>query len=291
GVILLDPFAQDARLLEQALLFQGPLEDHLQLLHVDGLAQVVLRPQLHGPHGGLHRPVRGHEDHHRLRPHPPDLVQELQAVHPGHAQVGEDDVGIDLLEQGEAGAGVVGLGHVVPVLAQQRLQRRRRVDLVVDDHDPALGLHARTPSFSSVAAGRGSAIVNTAPFPSPLVAAISPPCCRTICCTMDRPRPVPLGLVVTKSWNTSTPSGSPGPVSRTTSRAWPSTTPLSTDTSPPSGMASQALRSRLITTCFIFSVSIWSGGTGPPTALRLTFTPCSRASGSRSCTTSSTSTV
>ena len=38
---------------------------------------------------------------------------------------------------------------------------------------------------------------------------------------MDSPRPVPLGLVVTKTWKTSTSGGRPGPVSLTTSCARP----------------------------------------------------------------------
>ena len=128
-----------------------------------------------------------------------------------------------------------------------------------------------------------------APLPGSLVAAISPPCSSTICCAMLRPRPVPRAFVVTKSWNTSSPSGSPGPVSFTTSSARPSTRPLATSTVPPSGIASIAFCTRLITTCFIFSGSTRTSGAGSPMRSRRSVTPVARASGRSSRVTSSTS--
>jgi hypothetical protein len=134
-------------LLEQPLLLQHALKDHLQLLDVDGLGQVVLGPQLHGAHRRLHGAVGRHDDDHGLGVDLLDLGQQLQAVHARHAQVGQDDVGVRLLEQGQPGAGVVGAAHLVAVLPEQRLERRRRVDLVVDDHDPSFGPHAFTSPF------------------------------------------------------------------------------------------------------------------------------------------------
>ena len=72
--------------------------------------------------------------------------QQLEAVHARHAEVGEDDVGVGLLQQGEARRASCALRHLVAVLAQQRLQRGRRVHLVVDDDDPSLDAHDRASS-------------------------------------------------------------------------------------------------------------------------------------------------
>src|SRR4029453_2486425 len=138
------------------------------------------------------------------------------------------------------------------VLAQQRLQRGHRVHLVVDHDDPRrLFLHDRPPSPSPSPIGNGRSIAKLAPPRGPRPVRIAPPWWRTICCTIDRPRPVPFAFVVTKSWNTSTPSGRPGPPSGPSRGAPPSTTPVSNPPSPPVGWASIALRTRLITTCFI----------------------------------------
>ena len=101
-VFVREAITQDLGLLEETLLLEDLLQDHLQLVDVDGLPQVVLGPHLHGPHRGLDRAVGGHEEHHRLGPDLLDLGQQLDAVHAGHAEVGEHDVGVGLLEQGEA---------------------------------------------------------------------------------------------------------------------------------------------------------------------------------------------
>ena len=66
-VLVVEALPQDARLVDETLLLEHLLEHDLKLLHVDGLAQVVLGSELHGLHGGLHGPVGGHEDDHGLR--------------------------------------------------------------------------------------------------------------------------------------------------------------------------------------------------------------------------------
>ncbi len=146
AVLVLEPLAQRARLLEQPLLLERLLEHDLQLLDVDRLAEVVLRAQLHGLDGGLHRAVGRHHDDHRLRADLLDLGQQLDAVHARHAQVGQHDVGLDLLEQLQPGARVVRARDLVAVLVEQRLERRGGVHLVVDDHEPPLDTHVSSPA-------------------------------------------------------------------------------------------------------------------------------------------------
>ena len=146
AVLLLEPLAQGASLLEQALPVQGLLEHDLELIDVDRLGEVVLGSELHGLDRGLHRAVGGHEDDHRLGADLLDLREELEAVHARHPEVGEDDVGLDLLEQLQSRARVVGPRHLVAVFLEQRLQRSCRVDLVVDDHDPTLDAHDFSPA-------------------------------------------------------------------------------------------------------------------------------------------------
>ncbi len=102
AVLVLEPLAQRARLLHEALPLQGLLEDDLQLLDVDRLAEVVLGAELHRLDRRLDRAVGGHDDDHRLRAHLLDLREQLDPVHARHAQVGEDDVGVVLLERAAA---------------------------------------------------------------------------------------------------------------------------------------------------------------------------------------------
>ena len=62
----------------------------------------------------------------------------------------------------------------------------------------------------------GSEMVKVVPAPGALVQRIRPSCSSTICRVMDRPRPVPWGLVVKNCSNRRRPTsgGMPGPVSR-----------------------------------------------------------------------------
>ena len=100
--------------------------------------------------------------------------EQLDPVHSRHAEVGEHDVGLFLLQEQEAGARVVGARDLVAVLPEQRLEGRRGVDLVVDDDHPSLRAHGGSVSpFSARAAGR--LIVKVAPSPGVLSARISPP--------------------------------------------------------------------------------------------------------------------
>src|SRR5438876_845593 len=90
------------------------------------------------------------------------------------------------------------------------------------------------------------------PRPGVLRTSTSPPCSCTIRWTSESPSPVPSALVEkkgSKTWARSS-GAMPCPLSATdTSSLWPGTSVAPTRSSPPSGMASTALRQRFHSTC------------------------------------------
>ena len=79
----------------------------------------------------------GHDDEGDLAVARPRLLHELDAVEARHLQVGEDDVGRELLELAERLEAVGGGLDRVALVAQELGERRTRVGLVVDDEDAA----------------------------------------------------------------------------------------------------------------------------------------------------------
>ena len=69
------------------------------------------------------------------------LLQQLDAVHARHLEVGQHQVGRELLELAERLEAVGGGLDRVALVAQELGQRGARVDLVVDDQNVSL-LHA-----------------------------------------------------------------------------------------------------------------------------------------------------
>jgi hypothetical protein len=107
-----------------------------QILDVDRLGHVVDRAVAHRGHGGVERAVRRHDHGHAVRVELARPPHERQAVHPGHPQIGEQQIGSELLELRERLETVTGRLHHVPSVAQQLRQRRAGVGLVVDNQDP-----------------------------------------------------------------------------------------------------------------------------------------------------------
>src|SRR5579883_889609 len=96
--------AQELVFLDQADLFGHATQEQAQFLQRrEGFGDVVIGAELHGLHGGLDRAVAGHDRDLGAREHLLDLLQELQARHLRHDQVGQDHVGRLFLEPGQSG--------------------------------------------------------------------------------------------------------------------------------------------------------------------------------------------
>ena len=91
AVLALEHLPEEDVLPRQGLLRDDLLREEAQLLRVEGLDQIVERAHLHRGHGRVHRGVGGHDDHHRVGPELPRLLQDPEAVHPRHLEVHEED--------------------------------------------------------------------------------------------------------------------------------------------------------------------------------------------------------
>ena len=146
------------RLLEQARLLHGALDDGRERLEVERLGEVVVGALLDGRDGARDGAEGGHH-HEDASAATRSCAFSMKAMpsRPGHLEVGEDDVGGELLELAEGLEAVGGgLGRVA-LVAQDLGERGARVGLVVDDEDPAARTH--DGPVLAVGSGRGSRTV------------------------------------------------------------------------------------------------------------------------------------
>ncbi len=121
----------------ELLVIEDPGQDDQQLLEVDRLGQVVRSAGAHRVDRRVDRAERGHHHHGRRLVLGADLLDQLDAVHAGHLEVGHDHVRGEGVELAERLEGVCGGLYLVPFVAQELGERGPRVDLVVDNQDSA----------------------------------------------------------------------------------------------------------------------------------------------------------
>src|SRR5262249_37082515 len=88
----------------------------------------------------------GQHDHCGVTIDRPNLLEQLDAGHHRHLEIGDDELGTLVFEQGDAGAAV--LGEMAAVAGRQEDLMKHFSDLaiVVDDQDvPRCGSHAMRP--------------------------------------------------------------------------------------------------------------------------------------------------
>ena len=146
AALLLQLMAQEADLARQRLLLDRFLEQHLQPRGVDGLGEIVERAAAHGFHGGLHRPLSGHEQHDRRPARFLQLLEERESIHLGQHEVCHDDGWMLALHEAQCFlAGARRLDLVAPLSDEPRKAVTLR-RLVIDDQHLAMP-HVVPPGY------------------------------------------------------------------------------------------------------------------------------------------------
>jgi len=86
-----EAFLQDEVLAGEAAVLQRALDEHHQVITVDGFLEEIVRPFLHGRHGVLDRPKSGHDDHGEGRLCLTGGSEDLKTIGAGQLEVGEDE--------------------------------------------------------------------------------------------------------------------------------------------------------------------------------------------------------
>ena len=118
---------------------------------VDRLRHEVVGAAAKRPDGEVVLAVAGDQKRRRSRPHPPDLLEQREAVHPGHLDAGHDRVVIDFLDPLERiRARLRGVEADSLDAEQDRLREcLEQRDVVVDEQDPASLIGAVPAPFRS----------------------------------------------------------------------------------------------------------------------------------------------
>ena len=113
-------------------LLLGALQAGQDVVHLEGLGEVVEHALLHRLDRGLDARVGGEEDHGHAGANLLDFREQLHAVHRRHAQVRDRDVDAALVDDGERGGAVAGRLDLVAIGLEQTLQKKENPRFVVD---------------------------------------------------------------------------------------------------------------------------------------------------------------
>ena len=111
---------------------QAPLQDHQELVTVEGLGEVVRSPPPHGFDGTLDRAESGHQYDLHLRLTLLEALHERESVHPGHLEVGQNHVGRKLTGGGERAKSVGCRAYLVAFVLEDFAQGSPGARLVID---------------------------------------------------------------------------------------------------------------------------------------------------------------
>jgi hypothetical protein len=136
-------------------LCEATLDDALCLVQVQRLDQVVGGPALHGLDGPTHVRVPRKDDHGGLVTMLAEVRQELEARHPGHLHVREDQIRIELLDLVHGRGGRLGCQNLVTQLREMGSEGLSQRFLVLR-YKKARRLHWFRPPFHDKANTPGS---------------------------------------------------------------------------------------------------------------------------------------
>ena len=120
----------------QRAVLGGALDEHREVVGVEGLDDVVVGPVLHGLDRGLDRGVGGHEHDGQLRVGGGEPRLQLEPVHARHLDVEEGHVVAARADEPQRLLAALGHVDLVPVLAEPGAERVAHDRLVVHDQDP-----------------------------------------------------------------------------------------------------------------------------------------------------------
>jgi hypothetical protein len=133
-VFLLELLAQVSRLRHRRVVRKRPLHAQLELIHLEGLLQVIERPMLHRIHRRLYRAKPGNDDHHRRRRHRARLLHHLQPVRPGLVEIKVRDHQVwRMRRQPRKRRAAAGEGeYLMPFLTQQLGDHLHHGQVIID---------------------------------------------------------------------------------------------------------------------------------------------------------------
>src|SRR5688572_24761459 len=240
-----------------------------EVLVAERLLDEIDRARLHGLHCHRHVAVTGDEDDRQDRMLFVELLLQLQSRHAGHADVEHQAARAILAVRVEKLLRRAERLHRVSDRAQQQFQRIADCSIVVHHEDGRPGNVGRSPHYQlpADAGTAGNVKKKRAPPPGLAPHHSLPPWARTMERLIDRPRPVPPGLVVKNGLNSSAivVASTPTPRSATMNSTSPSLSTsvrrtISRRASGTSTIASMLLRTRLRTTCWICTASACTSG-------------------------------
>ena len=163
-----------------------------QFVEVERLGQVFEGAALGGAHRRQQRRLRAHDDDAQVGPELADARHEVEAVLVGHHHVGDDELALAFLDPLPQRRGGAGAAHIVALAAQRLVQDGADGAIVVGDQD------GRGAAHGAAWRNCNGNITLKVVRPGSLSNSMAPPWSLMILATNARPRPVPVGLLVTK---------------------------------------------------------------------------------------------
>src|SRR5690606_3947803 len=202
----------------EGVLIDRPADQLDRGLHVEGLGQVFEGAPLERGHRALEIGERGHDDDGQPGPARLHPLEQLDAVLPGHPDVRDKHPGLLAPERCQAVVRGCEGPHVQPRALQCALEDPAYRLVVVDDPYGFRHLHITpVPCAGTGLLQASGSNMRKSVRPGLLSQSISPPCCCTKLCAIDRPSPLPPSRPDTSGKNTRSriSSGMPGPLSIT----------------------------------------------------------------------------
>ena len=134
-VLLLDLPSKVLGFGKKMVVLKRALDAKKECVEVDGLGQIVGSTATHGGHGACDiSECRDDDDGQRVVARS-DALKQRKPIHSGHFQVGDDDVGGDLIDEYKGALAVFGGPNSVALGGEKLLQTGACTGLVIDDKD------------------------------------------------------------------------------------------------------------------------------------------------------------
>jgi hypothetical protein len=144
---------------DHPLLVDAAADDVDDLLELERLEDVVVSAALHRVDRCLDRAEAGHDHRHGLRRDLADLVEQRDAAHLRHLQVGEDEVVVRAPELVERAGSVLGRADMEAFHVEQVREHVADDLLVVDDEDARTLIHEQPRRTTGIAQSSSGEVI------------------------------------------------------------------------------------------------------------------------------------